>query len=128
MPELSYTKTYHVPDFGIHLSINELEQMMSRAGSHFFDASARRFFRSRIAPSVWAVADGWLFITSEQFETHYPSFRRDARKYTIRKVVIQHDDLTIIEPEGHELGFQKYASLAQAKRAVQQMIKGTTKG
>jgi hypothetical protein len=70
------------PDGQIFYSAADIEQAASRAGSHFFDKSAKRFFRSRILPDAWHGNGGVYFVTSEQFEG---SDGRQARRgYTVR--------------------------------------------
>ena len=40
---------------------------MKRVSGHFFDPDTMRFFKSRVAPWVYPVADGCLFVTSERY-------------------------------------------------------------
>lgn len=59
-----------------YASTQEIQAANERAGSHFFDTSAMRFFDSRILPEVY---NGVYFITSERYEG-------EPRKYTLRMV------------------------------------------
>lgn len=120
MQRLTIERKIDVPDFGTRLTIDELKSLVTSAGSHFFDRGSMKFFNSRVNSEVWAVSDGWIFLTSEQFQpSQGPA---EKRKYTIRKVVIQDGDLYITEPEGHTDGFQKYFSTSEAKRAIRRMV------
>lgn len=90
----------------------ELKEKVKECGSHFFDPDAMRFFRSRLADRVYPSADGksTYFVTSEQFESRYPEYRRDARKYTVRRIV---------GCQLEEIGkFQQYKTSAAAHRAA----------
>lgn len=124
--ELKQVRHISIPDLGTPMSMDELIRVAEHAGSHFFDASARRFFCSRVNPNVWAHKLGWLFITSEQHKGigMNGQYRIDPRKWTIRILTLtrEGDDITIDEPEGHSEGFQKYATLAQAKAGIKRLL------
>lgn len=110
--------TLTIPDYGTHWDIDQLIDMVKRTGSHFFDADAMRFFRSRVDAYCVAGVDGWYFVTSEQHVTTYPTYRKDPRRYTVRRLSVvksEHgkgDDLRLYELEG----FQAYATLETARR------------
>ena len=86
--------------------IGDIVDANGRAGNHFFDASAMRFFDSRKLTDTYF---GRLFITSERFDDNTP------RLYTIR---IANDDGAIasIYPEPRVLEFQAHDSASVAKR------------
>lgn len=68
-------------------STDDVERYASRAGSHFFDRDAMRFFRSRVHPNVYALRSDWsqvLFVTSERYESYFPTYHSEPRLYTIR--------------------------------------------
>ena len=52
----------------VFYSMDEVETANQRAGRHFFDASAKRFFGSRIGQTLYASEDRtrYAFVTSEQ--------------------------------------------------------------
>jgi len=88
-----------------------LKKAVRKTGSYFFEPDTMRFFNSRLAPFVLHTERGLLFITSEQFVSYYPSYRKDHRQYTLR---ILHEDGEI-----SEIGeFQQYDTLRQAKSAA----------
>lgn len=94
-------------------TVEQLKRAVSETGSHFFDKDTMRFFKSRVAPGVIHTDTGLVFITSEQFETWYPSYYRDARKYTVRKLTEFGDIVEIGE-------FQQYDSLYAARKAAKE--------
>lgn len=83
-------------------SINEIIMHHRETGGHFFDASAKRFFSSRIGS---VVIGGRYFITSEQFDRD-----NSPRLYTIRECINGS-----IETVGE---FQAYATGAEARAAA----------
>jgi len=94
---------------------DELKRVVASIGSHFFDPESVRFFRSRLAPDVYHCASGVVFITSEQFVSYHPTYRKESRFWTVR----------ILTRTGRirEIGeFQQYASLAQARRGAKEAI------
>lgn len=48
------------------LTIADIKEANKRAGGHFFDRAAMKFFGSKIFPSVYRGPDGFYFVTSEQ--------------------------------------------------------------
>jgi hypothetical protein len=103
--------------YGDKVTIEQVKGLNAAAGKHFFSKDTMRFFRSRTDAVVYSGADGWYFVTSEQFETFEP-YRLDARKYTVR---VMREDGSIDEPEGHRDGFQKYDNLRKARKVAQQL-------
>jgi hypothetical protein len=104
-----------IPDFGTDLSMEELIRIVDSTGSHFFSQGASRFFRSRTyMGQSWAKVDGWVFITSEQFQDSMG--RNAARKYTVRSFAIVDGYATINTLPNHNVGFQQFDTLRQAKR------------
>jgi len=73
-------------------------------GHHFFDASAMRFFDSRVE-SWHPVTGGALFVTSEQFDSKSP------RLFTVRRILDSGKVESVSE-------FQEYATLADAQSAI----------
>jgi hypothetical protein len=97
-------------------TLDEVKEYARDHGSHFFDASTLRFFRSRIAPGVEVHAGRVYFITSEQFEDMHG--HRDERRYTVRYMTAG--------AHFFEVGsFQAYDSLRQARRALAEHIKNS---
>lgn len=69
----------HAPVPGTQFnSISAIKAAAHAAGSHWFDKSSMRFFRSRILPEVYTGKGGIYFVTSE--EGPY-----SPRRYSIRK-------------------------------------------
>lgn len=64
-------------------TIDAIERANKAAGYHFFDRDAKRFFRSRISPTVYQGAGGVFFVTSEQYESSLGE--RHRRCYTVRR-------------------------------------------
>ena len=71
------------PNGQIFYTSADIEQAADRAGSHFFDRSTKRFFRSRILSDAFHGNGGCYFVTSEQFEDSRG--HRAERGYTIRQ-------------------------------------------
>jgi hypothetical protein len=92
-----------------YFTISGIKQANTARGHHFFDASSMRFFRSKIASK--RVFGGRYFITSEQFDWDSP------RLYTIREAKPDGRIETVQE-------FQKFATVEQAKRAAEKLVKG----
>jgi hypothetical protein len=83
-------------------NIEEIKRANKEAGHHFFDPDTMRFFGSRVSGELVA---GRYFITSEH------DFYGTKRLYTLR---VANGDGTV-DTVGE---FQKYATLAEAKRAL----------
>ena len=75
-------------------------------GGHFFDATAKRFFHSRILRGQYPGADGYYFVTSEQFDARSP------RLYTVRRMSA---DFRQVQTVGE---FQSYATSRAARAAA----------
>jgi len=90
-------------------SINDIKSAMRVKGSHWFDASALRFFRSRIGNDVFQGSGGVYFVSSEQFGDGSP------RLYTVR----QFDPDAIAIRDGSS--FQEFATLRAAKAAARSL-------
>ncbi len=92
-------------------SMAEVEDCAKRCGSHWFDPSSKRFFRSRVGDTAYADGRGGAyFVSSEQFvPSRGPAERR---LYSVR---YYNPDKCSIETVGK---FQQYGSLAQAKRVA----------
>ncbi|MHB1643515.1 MAG: DUF7447 family protein [Acidithiobacillus sp.] len=85
-------------------SIKAIKQANKEAGQHFFDASAMRFFNSRVCRKVI----GNYFVTSERFDQNSP------RRYTLRSV----DDRSWIDTIGE---FQAFATSREAYRQAKRL-------
>ena len=101
-------------ELGCFYTIDELARAHAEAGGHWFDPSARRFFRCRLSSEVVPVSDGWLFVSSEQFVSSRG--RADRRRYTVRKMTPDTDVLTVGE-------FQQYASWSGACKAMRRLAR-----
>ena len=114
----------HVRLFNSITGVDQIEQEMRRAGSHFFDPDTKRFFRSRTAPSIFvplrkdgkarggfkAFSGPIWFVTSEQYSTDH------ARLYTVRC----YNPRGRRGPSVNTVGeFQEYHTLRAAYRAAQ---------
>jgi hypothetical protein len=89
-------------------TISEIKDRNAEIGNHWFERGTMKFFRSRIAPGIYPLPDGALFITSEQFDENSP------RKYTIRHAY----ENGHIDTVGK---FQAYGFLEDARDAAKEM-------
>lgn len=79
-----------------YMSMAGVRDANKRAGNHFFDRSAMRFFASRIESGLYG---GRFFITSEQFQ---PSSGPAAeRRYTIREALATGEIRDVGEFQAH---------------------------
>lgn len=95
------------PELRTYFTTAEIIQEHRARGHHFFDKSAMRFFRSRVAPGVIA---GRYFITSEQFSAG------STRLYTVRF-------LNAYGGTENASSFQEFSSLKQARAAAKRYAK-----
>ena len=118
MPDITINHSYTltVPEYGTHQDIDELVSLVKRSGSHFFDPDTMRFFRSRVDHWTFAGPDGWYFVTSEQ---HNHSRGTEPRKYTVRRLCIADNDISLDELEA----FQHYPTLTRARMAARNAAK-----
>lgn len=93
------------------MTIDEIKRANDRAGFHFFEPDAMRFFRSRVLPTVYG--EGY-FVTSEQFVTHYPEYHTEPRAYTVRHALADGSISTVGE-------FQQYATAREAQKAAREV-------
>jgi hypothetical protein len=111
---ISEVKPKFNPPAGIvYHSTRDIERDAERAGSHFFDRSSKRFFRSRILPDAFHGNGGCYFVTSEQFEAS--NGHRAPRGYTVRKFKPEDGDVSSFGPfnalsRAQALRFAKLAS------------------
>ena len=116
--------TIDIPDYGTHLDIDTLIDIVKRSGSHFFDKETMRFFRSRVYDYTYAAPDGWYFVTSEKHESAFARIN-EPRMYTVRQMRLRMRDdklgLTVwlVELEN----FQHYATLTRARTAARNAAK-----
>uniref|UniRef100_A0AAU3I9F0 Uncharacterized protein n=1 Tax=Streptomyces sp. NBC_01393 TaxID=2903851 RepID=A0AAU3I9F0_9ACTN len=81
------------------------------AAPHWFDASALRFFSSRISETVYPTEGGAYFVSSERFDWQSP------RLFTVRHCTTAGEISTVGE-------FQGYASRNGAHTAAQRLANG----
>jgi len=86
-------------------SINDIQTACRVRGSHFFDPSSMRFFKSRVLDEVYQGPGGIYFITSERYDT-------EPRKFTVRQFHPEDADITTVS-EFNELS--KYMAVKLAK-------------
>jgi hypothetical protein len=118
------------------ISIQEVIKAAEDKGSHWFDSSAKRFFKSRWADTAY-IDDNLnvsFFVSSEQFEmmpTSTSGYRIDPRKYTIRAVHMATGDFLsekswVAQGEGQPskelycpfLEFQRYGTSREATKDI----------
>ena len=67
------------PEAGVlYTHTSQIKEASQGAGSHWFDASSMRFFRSRVVPQVFHGKGGVYFVTSEKGPN-------EQRAFTVRK-------------------------------------------
>lgn len=88
-------------------NVAQIRAAAKAAGSHFFDASAVRFFSSRVLPGTYPTDNGAYFITSEADE--------GVRAYTVRLATITDADGFNISTVGE---FMQYGSAHAARKAA----------
>lgn len=111
-----------VPEYGAHLSSDDLIKLVKDSGSHYFDADTMRAFKSRLH-DIYPGVDGWYFVTSEKHEA-VTSYRviNEPRLYSVRRLRVEvHQD----EASGEMVGdlkietvgtFQEHTTLNKARR------------
>lgn len=87
---------FNPPAGRVYYSSSDIATDAERAGSHFFDRSSKRFFRSRILPDAFHGNGGCYFVTSEQFESSQGV--RAQRGYTVRKFKPEDGDVSSFGP------------------------------
>ena len=98
----------HGPEAGRFSSLREIEEANRRAGQHWFEKDTMRFFKSKVLGPVYG---GHYFVSSEKGP-------HGGRAYSVRKAT-RHGK---IETVGK---FQQYTSAAQARRAIERLVKRT---
>lgn len=97
-------------------SEHELNQYNSAFGYHWFDADSKRFFASKVYTPVYhhkTDVKRWnLFVSSERH-----TYTGEPRLYSVRQLQADGGIETIGE-------FQQYKSLAAARKAIQNYLKG----
>lgn len=102
----------------ITTSIDELKLIAASRDSHFFDASAMRFFNSRVHSRIYG---GHFFVTSEKRAGVYSSsgwIPGDPRAYTVREIKWEGSHISF-DAVGE--GFQGYATRSEAHTAARQL-------
>jgi len=100
------------------IDISTIKERHEKAGYHFFEKSAKRFFDSKIGKNAYVdkKGDNAYFITSEQFH-HYGEGRSDPRKYSVRKANLRTGEVDTVGE------FQSYPDSKTATRKAQQLAK-----
>lgn len=107
-------------------SIEQLKQLATEHGSHFFDADAMRFFSSRVHSAVYG---GRYFVTSEQQRAVYISsgfIPAEPRRYTVRIAQLYygansaHITFDAVESLG---GFQAFETRHEAHSAARALAR-----
>lgn len=62
------------------ISVNQIQEAMRAAGSHWWDADTMRSFGTKVKSAVYNGPGGAYFVTSD-----FTGFDRDARGYTVRR-------------------------------------------
>jgi hypothetical protein len=110
---------YEVDIPGPYHTINEMEMANRQGGYHYFDANAKRFFRSRIIPHV---IEGRFFIDSTQFVSSRGE--KAAREYKIVAVLDSGSTSSVIAKDMHGDWQERFPTLDSAKRALKRIIEG----
>lgn len=112
------TYQFEIPDYGEHLDMSQLQDIVRRSGSHFFDEATMRYFRSRCDWQTFAAPDGWYFVTSEKHESAFARIN-EPRMYTVRCLRVCTRDNGSRDVALYELErFQNYRSLNSARTAA----------
>lgn len=102
-------------------TLADLKRVSSILGGHFFDASAMRYFGSRVSSRIYPVSqrEGY-FVTSEQFRPLYGD--PDPRLYSVRHYVVSENEhghavvtIDTIEP------FQGFETSAAAHKVAKSL-------
>jgi hypothetical protein len=109
---------------GIHYQMWQLKRFNAESGQHWFSPDTMRFFRSRVGDTVYAHPEGWLFVSSERFETHYPRYHTEPRRYTVR-IMLPNGHVETLNASGQidSDGFQLFASSSGAHAAARRIAK-----
>jgi hypothetical protein len=83
-------------------------------GGHWFDKKTKAWFGSRISRTVYPVADGAYFVSSE-----YTNFDKDDRAYTVRFAAADGSISTV----GEFLAYRNRDAAHRAARKEQKMHK-----
>lgn len=96
-------------------TLDQIKEANARAGGHWFEPGALRFFASRISDRVHCGPGGIFFVSSEQFRS---SRGNGPRLYSVREF---HPDTGRVETVGE---FQAYKSGRAAHAAAAEMARG----
>ncbi len=80
---------FNPPQGVLYSHVEQIIEASQRAGSHYFDPSSMRFFKSRVLPSVFHGSGGVFFVTSERG----PS---EVRRYTVRQFNPENADVKTV--------------------------------
>ena len=97
-------------------TIDEIKDLNSEKGFHFFDKDTRRFFKSRVGGTVYG---GRYFITSEEltlFDDLYDDPRDEPRRWTVRRAKSDGRIETVSE-------YGQFASREEAKRFINKLLR-----
>jgi len=112
---------------GNKYQIRDSEELIAVAkvtGSHFFDRSTMKSFKSKLEPRIFEAPEGVYFVTSEKFELVF-SDHKEPRKWTVRLFDLDGRIRTVKVNNGEEngwYGFQKFNSRDQAYRYVEKNL------
>lgn len=96
------------------ISVNQIQEAMRAAGSHWWDADTMRTFGTKVKSAVYNGPGGAYFVTSD-----FTGFDRNARGYTIRRYDA---DKQQIHSEGDEIG--TIADLEEARAEAARLAFG----
>lgn len=99
----------YTPGGRVPLNISELKDMVKATGSHWFDRSTMKFFRTRILPTIYSGPGGVFFVSSEQREDHTP------RRFTVRRFDPKDGDISTF---GEFNKLTRGAAMKEARRAA----------
>lgn len=107
-----------------HFDMGRMEEYAKYIGNHFFDADAKRFFRSRIMDAAYFGRNRTLFVTSEQFVDGRGN--KADRLYTVRAACIDNGDGILGLHTDDVGGFQAYKTSRQAHAAAARIAQEET--
>jgi len=97
-------------------TLEQIKRAAAAAGSHWFEASALRYFSSRISSHVYSVPGGALFVSSEQFKGF--GSEDGPRLYSVRSCTSEGSLDTVGEFQQHQ------SSKAAHKEALRLVMAG----
>ena len=92
------------------MTLINIGQVENAHGGHWFDASAKRFFNSRVAQTAELKDDKAYFVSSEQFDYKSP------RLYSVRVCDMKTGDIDTVGD------FQQYETSRQAYAHIKRLV------